>query len=58
VRRSFFRVKSMPWVLVLSLVCSVFWFCVNVVVLKILSLVPVLVDIFEFLYRKKRLDEL
>jgi hypothetical protein len=40
--------------------CSVFWFwfCANVAALEILGLVPVLVDIFEFLYRKKRLDEL
>ena len=52
----FFKVKSMPWVLVLGLVCSVFWFCANVAVLKVLVLV--LVDIFKFLYRKKKLDEL
>jgi hypothetical protein len=44
----------MPLVLVLGLVGSVFWFCANVAVLEIL----VLVDIFEFLCRKKRLDEL
>jgi hypothetical protein len=48
----------MPWVLVPGLVCPVFWFCVNVVVLKVLILVPVLIDIFKFLYRKKKLDEL
>ena len=54
--RVFFRVKSMPWILVLGLVRSVFWFCANVVVLEVLVLV--LVDIFEFLHRKKRLDEL
>jgi hypothetical protein len=54
--RVFFRVKSMPRVLVLGLVRSVFWFCANVAVLEVLVLV--LVDIFEFLYRKKKLDEL
>ena len=46
----------MPWILVLGLVRSVFWFCANVAVLEVLVLV--LVDIFEFLHRKKRLDEL
>jgi hypothetical protein len=56
--RVFFRVKSMPWILVLGLVRSVFWFCANVAVLEVLVLVLVLVDIFEFLHRKKRLDEL
>ena len=58
--RVFFRVKSMTRVLVLGLVCSVFWFCANVAVLEVLVLVLVLVlvDIFEFLYRKKKLDEL
>ena len=50
----------MPWILVLGLVRSVFWFCANVAVLEVLVLVLVLVlvDIFEFLHRKKRLDEL
>jgi hypothetical protein len=36
----------------------VFWFCANVAVLEVLVLVLVLVDIFEFLYRKKKLDKL